>query len=257
MIDYSQPAWCWLGQELDRWAEAGLTAEFWWRDDDAIGKTAQLDKLIKLGNRYETPLALAVIPAKLKTDLIDFVSSQARISVLQHGYAHINYAEAGQRKRELGGSRNVDDVVTDLKTGMDHLQRQFSNKFRAVLVPPWNRIDVAIIARLAEVGFIGLSAMKVRKSAHPAAGLKQINTHLDPINWRHHQGYIGDFPAIAILIQHLVAKRSGYRDRDEPTGLLTHHLVQNERVWMFVEGLLQFLNDHPAANWSSVDSIWD
>jgi hypothetical protein len=257
LTDYSQPAWYWLRRELDRWAEAGLTAEFWWRDDDAIERTPQLEKLIGLGNRYETPLALAVIPAKLKADLVDVVASQPQVSVLQHGYAHISHAEPGQRKLELGGSKNVDHVMTDLKTGLDHLQQQFSSRFYPVLVPPWNRIDAAIITRLAEVGFIGLSAMKVRKSARPAVGLRQINTHLDPINWRHHQGFIGDFPAIAILVQHLIAKRCGYRDSEEPTGLLTHHLVQNERVWIFVESLLQFINDHPAAGWCSVDSIWD
>ena len=256
MIDYSQPAWCWLKRELDRWAEAGLTARFWWRDDDAIEKTVQLDRLISLGNRYEAPLALAVIPAKLKSDLVDVVSSQPGVSVLQHGYAHISHAEVGQRKLEFGGSRNVNDAMADLKTGLDHLLQQFSGNFHAVLVPPWNRIDTEIITHLTEVGFIGLSTMKVRKSAHPAVGLKQVNTHLDPINWRHHHGYIGDFPAIAILVQHLIAKRTGYRDSDEPTGLLTHHLVQNERVWMFAEGVLQLLNDHPAATWCSVDSIW-
>ena len=257
MIDYNQPAWCWLQRELDRWTEGGLTAEFWWRDDDAIEQTIQLDRLIDLGNRHAAPLALAVIPAKLKNDLSDVVSSQSGVSVLQHGFAHINHAIAGQRKLELGGSRNVDDALADLKTGLDHLQQQFPDNFHAVLVPPWNRIDPDIIAGLSDVGFIGLSTMKVRKTAQPATGLKQTNTHLDPINWRHHQGYIGDFPAIAVLIQHLVAKRTGYRDLDEPTGLLTHHLVQNERVWRFVEGLLQFLNDHPAASWCSVNSIWD
>ena len=257
MSDDRQPAWCWLQRELDRWLEAGIKAEFWWRDDDAIEYSPQLEKLIGLSERYTAPLALAVIPAKLKPDLVAELTSHPQISVLQHGYAHIDHASDGQRKLELGGARNVADALQELKTGQHQLRQAFANNFSAVLVPPWNRIDSAIVSQLTDIGFRGISTMKVRKKAYPSPALTQVNAHLDPINWRHRQGYIGDFPAIAILLQHLISKRTGYRDADEPTGLLTHHLVQNDRVWGFVENLLKFLNDHPAACWRSADSIWE
>jgi len=83
-----------------------------------------------------------------------------------------------------------------------------------------------------------------------------VNSHLDPINWRHKGGFVGLYPAIAVLIQHLVARRSGYRDIDEPTGLLSHHLVQNEAVWRFLDDLLALLGAHPAVNWIDAPSIW-
>jgi hypothetical protein len=54
----------------------------------------------------------------------------------------------------------------------------------------------------------------------------------------------------------LLAKRTGYRDIDEPTGILTHHLVQNDAVWRFLEDLLQFLSDHPAVTWLDTTTIW-
>ena len=257
LTDYRQPAWSWLQRELDRWLEVGMTAEFWWRDDDAVEPSPQLEKLIGLSSHYAVPLALAVIPAKLKSNLADQLSSHPQISILQHGYAHINHASAGQRKLELGGVRNKTKALQELKTGLQQLRQAFANKFNPVLVPPWNRIDSKIVAQLPGIGFRGISTMKVCKNAYPSPGLKQVNTHLDPINWRHRQGYIGDFPAIAILLQHLISKRTGYRNAAEPTGLLTHHLVQNERVWEFVESLLQFLNDHPATCWRSADSIWE
>ena len=98
--------------------------------------------------------------------------------------------------------------------------------------------------------------MKRRTVAHPAPGLLQVNAHLDPINWRHNGGFIGLYPAIAILIQHLIAKRSGYRDGAEPTGILSHHLVQNEAVWRFLDNLLLFLSQQPAVHFVDAREIW-
>jgi hypothetical protein len=37
--------WATLQRELDRWAESGKTATFWWRDDDAVEETPQLQTL--------------------------------------------------------------------------------------------------------------------------------------------------------------------------------------------------------------------
>ena len=36
--------WNRLKTELDNWQEASMTATFWWRDDDAIQATAELDR---------------------------------------------------------------------------------------------------------------------------------------------------------------------------------------------------------------------
>ena len=79
---------------------------------------------------------------------------------------------------------------------------------------------------------------------------------MDPINWRHDGGFLGVYPAIAILVQHLIARRSGYRDIDEPSGILSHHLAQNDATWRFLDDLLQFLNEHPAVGFVAADSIW-
>ena len=53
--------WTAFSNELDRWQEAGRTAAFWWRDDDAIAPTAALDRLAATGAGI--PKTLAVIPA--------------------------------------------------------------------------------------------------------------------------------------------------------------------------------------------------
>jgi hypothetical protein len=256
MNTLSAQAWQWLGRELDAWADEGHTANFWWRDDDATEPSGALDKLVGLSDNWNVPLALAVIPYKLKPKLVDFLHKRPLITVLQHGYAHENHAVPGQRKLELGGTQTSAKIITDLERGYQDLTQHFAKRFIPVLVPPWNRIDDKLLSRLSEIGFAGISTMKVRRQAYPAPGLLQVNTHLDPVNWRHTGGFIGVYPAIAILIQHLQARRTGYRDSDEPTGILTHHLVQNDAVWRFLEDLLRFLCNHPAVTWLDATTIW-
>ena len=256
MNSLAQEAWQWLERELDNWSDTDQSACFWWRDDDATAAGNQLDKLLGMSQTNTAPLALAVIPAKLERGLVDCLRDQPLTTVLQHGFEHQNHAATGQRKLELGGTRAIPELVVDLEKGFQHLQQAFGNRFKPVLVPPWNRIDNQLLACLPAQGFTGISTMKVRRSAHPAPGLLQVNTHLDPINWRHRGGFIGIYPAIAILIQHLRSKRLGYRDHDEPTGILTHHLVQNDAVWRFLDDLLQFLRQHPAVTWQDSSDIW-
>jgi len=253
---FPERAWRWLQLELERWSEAGRQAHFWWRDDDATKAGARLDRLLALSRSSQFPLSLAVIPARLEPGLADRVRDQAQVSVLQHGYAHVSHAAAGKRNLELGGLRSRAEILADLEQGYQALSSRFGASFKPVLVPPWNRIDAQIVSDLAGIGFSGLSTMKARRSAHPAPGILQVNTHLDPINWRQHGGFVGVYPAIAVLVQHLQARRSGYRDPDEPSGILTHHLAHNEAVWRFVADLLACLHEHPAVRFVGADDIW-
>ncbi len=256
MLTPARAAWPWLARELDRWGEAGLQARFWWRDDDASAPRRELERLAELAAAHAVPLALAVIPHRLEAELGPWMHSRPLVSALQHGFAHVDHAAAGQRSIELGGSRPPANSLADLARGHARLGQVFGARFVPVLVPPWNRIAPELLSGLPPLGLRGLSTMRVRKSARPVAGLLQVNAHLDPVHWRGARGFIGSYPAIAILVQHLVARRTGYRDRDEPTGLLTHHLVQNESVWRFAESLLAFVNEHPAASWVGAPAIW-
>ena len=61
---------------------------------------------------------------------------------------------------------------------------------------------------------------------------------------------------ILILVQHLIARRTGYRDPDEPTGILSHHLAMNDATWGFVDELFGFLEEHPAAEFVGASEIW-
>ena len=53
---------------------------------------------------------------------------------------------------------------SELARGRDTLRRSFGERFAAVLVPPWNRIGDAIVARLPDIGLRGLSTFGPRKA---------------------------------------------------------------------------------------------
>ena len=98
--------------------------------------------------------------------------------------------------------------------------------------------------------------MWARPHAFAAEGLSQVNTHLDPVNWRHGRGFIAEQDAINLIYEHLKNKRTGLKDAEEATGLLTHHLAQNEDVWLFCEKLMCHLNQHSAVKWLSANMLW-
>ena len=250
------PIWQVLIDELDLWQASGKTATLWWRDDDAIEETPQLHKLDALSCEYEVPITIAVIPAKLKDSLPEYLNGRDNFNVIQHGYLHQSHAAKGEKKIEIGGLRELDDIVIELSLGLTHLQNAFANQIVPVLVPPWNRIEARTYPILSEAGFRGLSSMWARKAKFPAEGLLQVNTHLDPVNWRQDRGFIEKLEAITQIHLHLFGRRTGYLDSDEPTGILTHHLVQTDEVWDFCRELFSRLNKHPATQWLDAGTIW-
>ncbi len=248
--------WAKLRQELDLWVESGKTATFWWRDDDASEETPQLHALDALSREMGIPVSIAVIPARLQSSLPQFLHARNHFIAMQHGYSHSSYAATGAKKIELGGKRSTDEILTELTTGHRRLGTAFGEQFLQVLAPPWNRIEPRVYAALTNAGFSGVSTMWTRESAYPLKGLLQVNTHLDPVDWRHGRGFIGETSAIEQIHRHLSARRLPGGDIAEPTGLLTHHLVQNDEVWAFCRTLFETLNRHPAVRWLNAREIW-
>ncbi len=241
--------WRGLNDELDRWGEAGLGASLWWRDDDAAGPSPSLDRLLSLHRRTGAPLALAVIPARAEAATAERVAGEAAIDALQHGYAHTNHAPPDARKAELADRRETAGMVAELRDGWRRIERLFGDRALAVLVPPWNRIAAALVAHLGAAGYVGLSTYGARNGTHAACGVVQVNTHIDIIDWRGSRGFVGDDAALGMAIAHLAARRAGAADRDEPTGLLTHHLVHDAAAWRFVDTFIAATRGHAAARW--------
>ena len=248
--------WDILFEELDYWHSAGRQASFWWRDDDASAASPQLETLCKLSDELKIPLSIAVIPARLQDSLVRFLQQHKDIQVLQHGYAHQSHAAKGAKKIEIGGDRTVEALLHELNQGRETLEKNFGNQFIKVLVPPWNRIEAHSYPAIIESGLIGLSSMWARIQAFPVERLRQVNCHLDPVNWREDRGFIGEQKAIEAIQLHLLGRRVGILDSEEPTGILTHHLDQSPEVWQFCRKLFTQLNQHPAVEWLDAETIW-
>lgn len=230
--------WAQLQAALDAVAERGESIRVWWRDDDAGRDRPELARLLELADTHDLPLALAVVPLWLEDDTLAGIAASRQATVLQHGYAHLNHAPPNSKSVELGG-RDRDIVLGELKHGHVLLEDAFGCAFLAVLVPPWNRLDEGLIDRLDECGFIGFSTFGRRAQPEVAAGVVQINAHLDPIDWRGTRLFIGEMEALRRLVAVL--------DVDEPIGILSHHLAMDEAGWAFLDRLLGVLAVHPAA----------
>jgi hypothetical protein len=227
--------WPALDEEIARWRDAGREAVLWWRDDDAAQPCPALDRLLDLQQQTAAPLALAVVPARATPALAARLSGQAGVDVLQHGYAHANHALPPDKKSELGPHRPAMMVLGELGTGRMALEHLFGSRSIPVLVPPWNRIAPALVPALPEIGFAGLSTFAARARAEPVRGLRQINTHVDVIDWKDTRGFVGHDAAIAALVEALSHSRSA---TSEPVGLLSHHLAMDEGAWDFLNLLL-------------------
>jgi hypothetical protein len=241
-----------LERELDAWHAQRRRATFWLRDDDACGDTPALRRLLTLANEHAVPVAIAAIPAALDATLVDALRFCDAAMIVQHGYAHRNHASARERSAELGDGRSVDARLAELRRGCARLVAEFGDRFAPILVPPWNRAGDALLPSLASAGFAGLSRFGPRAAVDAAPGLRQVNTHVDPIAWRRDRTFIGADAGLERLVAHLRARRENACDADEPTGLLTHHLAFDDAAWAFVDASLAHTRGHPAAAWLDV-----
>ncbi len=123
---------------------------------------------------------------------------------------------------------------------------QIDERLLPVLVPPWNRIDAALVAKLPSLGFVGLSTFKPRSAQFAAQGLAQVNTHWDPIAWKNGGGLRDPAALIDELAVYAEALRAGSADADEPYGLLTHHLVHDDWTWRLLDDVLRIITNHEA-----------
>ena len=249
--------WVHLTDELDRWQADGRVASLWWRDDDAIEDTPALHRLISIATSVDAPLALSVVPAPAKPSLGNVLSDTRRIHVLQHGYTHRNHAANGAKKIELGGERDRASVEGDLIDGRRCLDDLAGDAALPILVPPWNRIDDAVLSALPALGYQGISTFRPRTARTAIPPVRQVNAHVDIVDWRSSRQFCGEETALSAFVGHLAARRIGAVDGDEPTGLLTHHLVHDDAGWAFVVALSAAVTEHDAACWLSAAEAFE
>ena len=231
-------AWAGFHGELALWRDSGHSVDFWWRDDDAGQPTAALARLLELAQTSQVPLALAVVAREYDAAILQGDSSQ--VTLLQHGVDHCNRAEPGGKKTEFPAAEPLAIALERLRGGYAAIEQRSPGRLLPVLVPPWNRISApALLQALPGAGYRGLSRFGPRNARQTPAGLEEVNTHVDIIDWHGSRGFAGEEVVLAAAVVHLRARRLGQADPDEPTGWLTHHAVHDAPAWNFLSALFE------------------
>jgi hypothetical protein len=173
--------------------------DLWFRDDDVVDHTDQLDDFHHILEQYKMSCAFAVIPKLMNADaLSEFFKDKPQYRLWQHGIAHHNHAPAAQKKTELYAPST--SLYHELQQYRQEMQWQFGRCFQPVLTPPWNRIHPTIIQELKRLGFSGVScfgmvdpcdgqshaldAVFVDDKEGAQEHFHVINAHLDIIDWK-------------------------------------------------------------------------
>ena len=242
--------WRELSDELDRWQTDPAT--FWWRDDDAVDATPELDLLLRHAGAI--PLALSVIPGLATRGLAEKLARQSSVAVLQHGWLHTNHASGGYN--EYPASRAIDEVSHELAVGKRILTALFGPQAIPVFAPPWHGFDARFLPLLRRNGLIAISRKGPRTGVFAAEKLLQVNAHVSPIKWTTPPSFGEDDFYIEQIVEHLRGRRLGRYDAEEPTGLLTHHRAQDDKSYAFIARLVESLAAHPAAVWMDARTIF-
>lgn len=237
-----------IARELDRVADEGRAVRIFWRDDDAVAASPALERLLALAEGSGAPLALAAIPALVEPSLPERLDRLEDVVVLVHGLSHADHAPRGDRSAEFGPHRPLDAMRADLERALALSRAAFGARALPVFVPPWNRIAPAAAAALPALGYHALSALSSARPAAAANDLIRLDAHLDPVEWRGSRSL-----APSDVLAEMMRRALGSPAR--PIGLLTHHLMFDERLWSFTQGLLELLALHPAVRLVQVATL--
>jgi len=237
-----------LLSELDRWASDGLTARIWWRDDDLQRPTPALEPLLAMADATGWVPGLAVVPEGADADALTARLTGTGAELLVHGFAHRDHTAADEKKCEFPASRPLSARCRDAREGLTRLREAFPGLVLPCFVPPWNRMPLDLVNCLTDSGFTGLSTFGPRHAPEAAPGLRRVNTHIDVIDWRGTRKFVGTGVVADALASHLEARRTGRADAEEPSGLLTHHLVMVDEDWRALEAMVLELKSHEAVD---------
>lgn len=247
-----------LSLELWRWRLAGRTARLWWRDDDAAGASARLDKLLLIAWETGVPLTLAAVPtgdmAGLSAMLrLRLATATSRITVVQHGVDHQN-RRAGPAAGEFPHDWTQDALEIALRRGWSLIQGLANAE--PIYVPPWNDAHPRLEAALRACGYAGWSVNGAMATCGGPAGkrLARVDAHLDLMRWRGGARFRGRGRFAAAFAAELRRRRKAGL-WDAPIGLLTHHLAHDPASWAFLERFLTWTGRQRALRWEALPDL--
>ena len=246
--------WAPLSQELEQWAGNECVAQLWLRDDDAIEVTPALHRLDELCASHEVPYTIASIPNLVTAELAQWAKTRGLGAYCVHGFSHTNHAPVGEKKCELGLHRGPEIIIDELESGHQQLSKMFGEQFVSLLVPPWNRIDHALIPHLSKIGFKALSTYGWPKT-QASHDIKILNTHVDIIDWKGTRGGLPIDQLVFDLVKAMQDARVIDAINPPAIGILSHHLVHNELAWKFLDELMAFCAANDQIIWKSARDL--
>ena len=219
----------------------------WWRDDDAGNDHPALDQLLSIAARRGTPVVLAVIPRHLTAVTRARIQAAPFADVVQHGLTHQDFGSGDGRKCELVDQGGHTDAM--IASGRVALAEAFGRQFLPVMVPPWNRIEPNIRARLPELGFGAISTFVPNRCASVVPGLQVVDTHVDVIAWREGRRNL----SAEEIIDQVVAARSAMAG---PIGLLTHHAATDAAGFAALDRAIAILQGRYRARFLAAPTLF-
>lgn len=130
-----------------------------WIDDDVFLELAALFKMQGI------PVIYGVIPMRL-TEQMARVLREAKerdpglLDIVQHGYAHQNYALPGEGKYEFGPLRTYAQQYEDIACGIKIMRRFFGRTLTPGFIPPFHADDINTIKAIEALKIPLYSARK-------------------------------------------------------------------------------------------------
>lgn len=217
-------------------APAHNRIQLFFRADDTGVPSERFTKLIRLFQKHQLPLCLAVVPAWLTDSraqqLLQLTGSDSRQWCWhQHGRLHKNFEPHG-KKQEFGPARAYGEVRHHLRLGQERLQRILGQQFSPYFTPPWNRCSLATVRALQSLGFLGISRFAGAKP-EVAGILPDIPVNVD-LHTR--KEATPDLAAAALFFELQSALAGG------SCGIMIHHQLMNDNAFYLLDLLLAELS---------------
>jgi hypothetical protein len=221
-----------LDCELALWRRLGRAPVMWWRDDDARAPTPQLDRLLDVAAGL--PLSLAVIPDGDMRPLARRLDGVPGLTIAQHGVDHENRRAEGGPRGEFPHGTSKADIARAVAAGRRRMEED--GLAPAFFTPPWNESDEALLQAVRAAGYPAYSAGIYGR---PEEGLLHFGAQVDFLRWKGSPRFRSTGRIFNALRRQLERRRTSHRF-SEPIGILTHHLVHDERTWRFLGWFLPF-----------------